>query len=72
VDIPSQTAQGQWTLSIHRSFVVRLYAGVDLAHGQIAGRVEHIVSAQGTEFRSADELIRFMSAVLADPARQSG
>jgi hypothetical protein len=39
-------------LSIHRSFILRLYRGVDLDAGEISGRVEHVVSGEASEFRS--------------------
>src|SRR5438876_6235401 len=37
-------------LSIHRSFVIRLYAGVDADAGEISGFVEHVVSGEGANF----------------------
>jgi hypothetical protein len=52
------------TLSIHRSFVVRLYPGVDLDAGEISGRVEHIVSGETKEFRSVGELLRSIGLLL--------
>ena len=52
------------TLSIHRSFVVRLYPGVDLDAGDISGRVEHVVSGETKEFRSVGELLRSIGLLL--------
>jgi hypothetical protein len=40
------------TLSIHRSFIVRVYPGIDLDAGEISGWVEHVVSGEAGEFRS--------------------
>jgi hypothetical protein len=55
---------GADTLSIHRSFIVRLYPGMDLDAGEISGWVEHIISGETGEFRSVAELLRFMSRLL--------
>ncbi len=38
--------RGPDTLSIHCSFIVRLYPGVDLGAGKISGWVEHVVSGR--------------------------
>ena len=62
----SPERQGAGALSIHRAFVVRLYADLDLAQDRVCGRVEHVVSGEGDEFRSVDELLRFMGRVLDD------
>jgi hypothetical protein len=35
-----------------------------IAQGQIAGRVEHVVSGQATHFQSLEELLEFMARVL--------
>jgi hypothetical protein len=64
VDTPSLDPQGSFTLSIHRAFVVRLYADLDLAHGRASGQIEHVVTGEGSEFHSVDELLRFMNRVL--------
>jgi hypothetical protein len=47
-----------------RAFVVQVSAAADVVHGPLAGRVEHVVSAQATHFQSADELLRFIARVL--------
>ena len=52
------------TLSIHRSFVVRFYPGADPCAGEISGWVEHVVSGEAGEFRSLDELLRFIAQLL--------
>jgi hypothetical protein len=59
-ETPSSEPGNPCTLSIHRAFVVRLYDDLDLAHA----RVEHVVSGEGSEFHSADELLRFMGRPL--------
>ena len=51
-------------LSIHRSFVVRLYPGADPTAGEISGRVEHVVSGEGREFRSTAELLASLGHLL--------
>ena len=52
--------RGPDTLSIHRSFILRLYPNVDLDAGEISGWVEHVVSGEAGEFRSVEELLRFI------------
>jgi hypothetical protein len=54
----------QDTLSIHRSFIVRLYPGFDLEAGEISGWVEHVVSGEAGEFRSAENLLHFFDHLL--------
>jgi hypothetical protein len=55
--------------SIHRSFVVRLYGGLDDADDRICGLAEHMVSGLASEFQSVDELVRFMRRVAATSGR---
>mgnify|MGYP003394877074 FL=1 len=62
-------------LSVHWAFVVHLRANSDVTHGQVAGRVEHVVSGQSTHFDSLEELLAFMARVLttvrAPPRRRA-
>jgi hypothetical protein len=51
-------------LSIHRSFLLRLYRGADLDAGEISGWVEHVVSGEASEFRSVDDLLDFIGRFL--------
>jgi hypothetical protein len=51
-------------LSIHRSFILRLYRGVDLDAREISGLVEHVVSGEASEFRSVDDLLDFIGRLL--------
>jgi hypothetical protein len=51
-------------LPIHRAFVVQLYATTDIDGGQVAGRVEHVVSGQATHFPSLDVLLAFITTIL--------
>jgi hypothetical protein len=53
------------TLSIHRSFVVRIYPDPGLPGGRLRGLVEHVVSGEASEFQSIDDLLRFIRHVLA-------
>jgi hypothetical protein len=64
VDTERPEMQDGCTLSIHRAFVVRLYADFDPSRKQIRGQVECVVSGEGGEFRSIDELLQFMNRVL--------
>ena len=52
-------------LPVQRAFVVQLYATAAVAQGQLAGRVEHVLSGQSTHFHTLEELQAFMARVLA-------
>jgi len=52
-------------LPVQRAFVVQLYATVAVAQGQLAGRVEHVLSGQATHFHTLEELMAFMTQILA-------
>jgi hypothetical protein len=52
------------TLSIHRSFIVRLYPSFDLDAGEVSGWVEHVVSGEAEEFRSVEDLLHFFDHLL--------
>ena len=60
----SQHQTGQAPLSVHWAFVVHFRVNSDAAHGQVAGRVEHVVSGQSTHFNSLEELLAFIARVL--------
>jgi hypothetical protein len=53
------------SLPAERAFVVQFDAAMRGSRGPVAGRVEHIVSAQAAHFRSWEELRAFMDRVLA-------
>jgi hypothetical protein len=57
--------QDPCTLSIHRAFVIRLFGPGDL---EVAGQIEHVVSGEAGEFRSVEELLRFIRRVLSTHA----
>lgn len=57
--------QAESPLSPYRAFVVQFRAKTNVARGQIAGRVEHVVSGQATHFASLEELLAFIGRVLA-------
>ena len=52
-------------LSVHWAFVVHFRVSTNITQGQIAGRVEHVVSGQSTHFASLEELLAFVAQVLA-------
>jgi hypothetical protein len=52
-------------LPVQRAFVVQLHATAAIAQGQLAGRVEHVVSGQATHFHTLEELLAFIARVLA-------
>ena len=52
------------SLSIHRSFLVRLHSPVHLQSGEISGLVEHVVSGEAQEFSSVAELLTSIGTLL--------
>ncbi len=52
------------SLSIHRSFVLRLYPSADLEAAEISGRIEHVVSGETQEFRSVTDLLHSIGQLL--------
>jgi hypothetical protein len=48
------------------TFVVQVHPGTEIAAGQIAGRIEHLVSRQATVFASLHALLAFMAQVLQE------
>jgi hypothetical protein len=71
-------AQGQTEktpLSVHWAFVVHFRLSTNIDQGQIAGRVEHVVSGQSMHFDSLKELLAFIDQMLthvrAPPRRSS-
>jgi hypothetical protein len=61
---------GAPALPAQRAVVVPLHAAADLAHGRVAGRVEHVVSGQASQFCGVDGLLAFMARVLATLPRE--
>jgi hypothetical protein len=51
-------------LSVHRAFVVQFDTHINVARRQLAGRVEHVVSGQATQFHSLESLLMFIDQVL--------
>lgn len=60
-----QPAENTTPLSVHRAFVVHFRAEAAVAQGQVAGRIEHVVSGQAMHFHSLKELLAFIAQVLA-------
>jgi hypothetical protein len=59
-------------LSVTRAFVVQFRADTAVERGYLAGRVEHVVSGQATDFASLEMLLAFMAQVLrAERARSA-
>jgi hypothetical protein len=52
-------------LSVTRAFVVQLRADAAVEQGALAGRVEHVVSGQATDFEALETLLAFMARVLS-------
>ena len=53
------------SLPSNRGFVVQIHANAQVEQGQWYGRVEHINSYQATHFQSLDELVAFITRILA-------
>jgi hypothetical protein len=57
-------SQSQPSLPTNRAFVVQFRLQATEVSPAYAGRVEHVVSGEGTRFHSLDELLAFMIRVL--------
>ena len=57
-------SQSQPSLPTNRAFLVQFRTHSMVASPSYAGRVEHVVSGEGTRFQSLDELLAFMIRVL--------
>jgi len=51
-------------LPVQRAFVVQVHAAAVVAQGQLAGRVEHVLSGQAVHFDTLEELLAFIARVL--------
>ena len=51
-------------LSVTRAFVVQLRADTAVEQGHLAGRVEHVVSGQATDFEALETLLTFIERML--------
>jgi hypothetical protein len=56
------------TLPADRAFVVQLRADVDLTHGIVSGRIEHVVSGTAALFESVEQLLGYMHDAVAQRA----
>lgn len=56
-------------LPVDRAFVVQIRADVDLASGDIRGRLEHVTSGSVTVFESVEQLVSSMRAAVAADAK---
>lgn len=48
------------------AFVIQLHTGTRVEAGQVAGRIEHLMSRQATTFASLDALLAFMARILQE------
>jgi hypothetical protein len=58
-------------LSVHWAFVVQFQSDTVVEWGHLAGRVEHVVSGQATDFQSLETLLAFMARVLRTERERS-
>jgi len=49
---------------VQRAFVMQVHATAAVAHGHLAGRVEHVLSGQAVHFQTMDDLLAFIARVL--------
>ncbi len=55
--------------SVQRAFVVQFRLEADPSQGRCTGRVEHVASGQAAGFDTVDELMMFITRVLAQVPR---
>jgi hypothetical protein len=67
---PASTATPE--LPLWGAFVVQLSTEADVTQGQWVGRVEHVRSGHATHFQSLDDLLTFITRVLADMRARAG
>jgi len=60
------TMTSQGPLSPQRAFVVQFRAGMEAEVKHFTGRAEHMVSGQTTHFQSVEDLVAFLTRVLAE------
>ena len=65
-------AQSQPSLPTNRAFLVQFRIQATEASPAYAGRVEHVVSGEGTRFQSLEELLAFMIRVLRHVQHAAG
>ena len=63
-------AQEEPALVRRRAFVVQFRAETEIAQARCVGRVEHVASGQATHFQSLEELLEFLTRVLATVGAQ--
>jgi hypothetical protein len=68
----SQPIQRHPPLAPEHMFVVQLHADMQVEAGQMAGRIEHLVSRQAIMFESLETLLAFMARVLREVREASG
>jgi hypothetical protein len=53
-------------LSVNRAFVVQFQSDTAVLQGRLAGRLEHVVSGEATDFQSLETLLTFIAQVLRE------
>lgn len=66
-----QAEENQPALPRQRAFVVQFRVGDELQAGQLAGRVEHVLSGRYAPFHSIDELEQFLRQVLTETTTEA-
>jgi hypothetical protein len=68
----SQPIQRHPPLAPDHTFVVQLRADTQVETGEVAGRIEHLVSREAIMFESLETLLAFMARVLRQVRDASG
>lgn len=66
-----QAPNDESPLSPRRAFVVQVREKADVELDYWAGRIEHVTSGQSTHFQSLQEMVAFISGVLASLSRKA-
>ena len=51
---------------MRRAFVIQLHPGTEFTPAKLSGWIEHVDSGRADNFRSAEELLRFIEQTLAE------
>lgn len=61
----SQQPEHVSRLPTNRAFVLQLRAEANVEEGHFNGRIEHVLSGHASEFHSVEELLAFITQILA-------
>ena len=67
----SKGVLGHTAFAPEHAFVVQVHAGTLVSSGQVAGRVEHVVSGKAERFTSLEALLAFIARVFHEIEERS-